>query len=72
MDSASVRASEEYKNMTIFRSIEIIEGLKAEDLSDLQIMAAWHFMYDNGHLQGWYGRICADLVEEGKITPLTN
>ena len=55
--------------MTALEAIEIIEDGESE-LDDLLI--AWQFLLDTGlvwQLQGWYGRMAMEMIENGLITP---
>ena len=55
--------------MTTFEAIEIAEGLDDTAQPD-DVIAAWQYLHDTGlayQLQGFFGRTCAQLLENGEI-----
>ena len=59
-----------FDKMTTQRAIEIIEGV-FDPKNEQEVVNAWQHLSDTGivwELQGWYGRIARDLIEEGIIT----
>jgi len=56
--------------MDNFTAVGLAEGF-IEPESEDQIREAWQHLHDTGlayQLQGWFGRTCRDLIEEGLIT----
>jgi hypothetical protein len=65
----AIRESEFYKNLDSFNAVGIAEGFVESD-SDGEIQAAWQYLHDKRiaySLQGWFGRTCQSLIEEGII-----
>ena len=55
--------------MTLFEAIEIAEGLD-ESAQPEDVIDAWQYLHDSGlayQLQGFFGRTCARLLENGVI-----
>jgi len=55
--------------MTAYDAVGIAEGF-VEAESEEQVIEAWQYIYDNKlhlGLQGWFGRTCAQLLEQGII-----
>ena len=55
--------------MTPFEAIEIAEGLDETAHPD-DVIDAWQYLHDTGlayQLQGFFGRTCARLLENGVI-----
>ena len=64
-----IRNSEFYKNIDSFNAVGIAEGF-VESESDDEKQAAWQYLHDKRiaySLQGWFGRTCVSLIEEGII-----
>lgn len=64
-----IRNSEFYKNLDSFNAVGIAEGF-VESESDDEKQAAWQYLHDTRiaySLQGWFGRTCVSLIEEGII-----
>ena len=56
--------------MELFEAIQIAEG--DIECGEQQWLQAWQWLIDEGHvwkLQGWYGRMAADLIENSICTP---
>lgn len=56
------------KNMTDYQAIGLAEGF--EEGTEEQIIKAWQHLHDTGlayKLQGWFGRNCRALIEDGII-----
>lgn len=52
--------------MDTFTACMIVEGV--EEAEDYEILEAWQFLIDTGTvwtLQGFYGRMARDLIEQG-------
>ena len=60
--------------MTSYRAIGLAEGfIECED--EAEIIKAWQYLINTGecwHLQGWFGRTAARLIEEGICEPPEN
>ena len=57
--------------MNDYLAIGIAEGFE-EPTSQEQVIQAWQYLHDTGlayRLQGWFGRACKQLIEEGLINP---
>ena len=57
--------------MNDYLAIGIAEGFE-EPESQEQVIQAWQYLHDTGlayRLQGWFGRACQRLIEEGLIHP---
>ena len=53
--------------MNLLQAILLIEG-DTDAETDEEIVEAWQWLIDSGHawkLQGWYGRMAVELIEEG-------
>ena len=64
----SIRDTAEYKNMTPYVATGIAEGFVAG--TEKEQIAAWQFLHDTGlayQLQGWFGRIASNLIDNGLI-----
>jgi len=58
--------------MTPYEAVSIAEGFEEAE-SEEQVIEAWQYIYDNKlylGLQGWFGRMCRDLLEQGIIKEL--
>jgi hypothetical protein len=59
------------RKMNQFDAVGIAEGwIEAE--SEEQSLEAWQYLIDTGlawRLQGWFGRVAADLIEQGICLP---
>jgi hypothetical protein len=55
--------------MNYFNAVSIAEGFcGGEDASDKERQVAWQYIIDNKlylQLQGWFGRTCRDLIDNG-------
>ena len=71
------RSTDEYKNMTQYDACAYAEGFSNDTPTDIQLAAAWQYIFDNQlwrSLQGWYGRVLFNnLIPAGMIdtSPLT-
>jgi len=57
--------------MTIFEAVQIVE-MEPELHTEDEVLEAWQWLIDTGHawhLQGWYGRTAAGLIDEGSCRP---
>lgn len=64
-----IRESAEYKAMIPYSAVGFAEGFEEPD-SELVVLAAWQYIYDNKlylHLQGWFGRVVESLLEQGVL-----
>ena len=55
--------------MSNFEAVGIAEGFIEADNAD-QVVQAWQYLHDTGlayKLQGWFGRNCRALIEDGII-----
>ena len=55
--------------MTPFEAVQIAEGLDDTAQPD-DVIDAWQYLHDTGlayQLQGFFGRTCAQLLENGQI-----
>lgn len=65
-------APEEVPEMDLYTACSIAEGFCGYEPDESQLNAAWQFIIDTGawrHLQGWYGRCAAHLIEVGTCVP---
>lgn len=56
--------------MNMFDAVMIAEC--EVEATNEQYFEAWQFLHDSGiayQLQGWFGRMAQQLIEEGKIRP---
>jgi len=56
-------------NLTDYQAVGLAEGFIEADNED-QVIEAWQHLHDTGlayKLQGWFGRNCKALIEEGII-----
>ena len=63
--------NKEQQNMDIFTAVQIIEGEQIPE-SHEQYLEAAQALVDSGMawiLQGFFGRVCAELIQEGLIHP---
>ena len=57
--------------MSNYEAVGIAEGFIEADNAD-QVIQAWQQLHDTGlayKLQGWFGRNCKALIEDGVIKP---
>lgn len=62
-------------NMTTFDACAIIEGFADFEPTEENFIEACQFLIDSGDwlkLQGFYGRLCQDMIDSGKCTPPKN
>jgi len=55
-------------NMTDYQAVGLAEGF--EEGTAAQVIQAWQHLHDTGlayKLQGWFGRKCRELIEDGVI-----
>jgi len=55
--------------MSNYEAVGIAEGFIEVDNAD-QVIEAWQYLHDTGlayKLQGWFGRNCRALIEDGVI-----
>ena len=55
-------------NLTDYMAVGLAEGFE-EGTAD-EVIAAWQYLHDTGlayKLQGWFGRNCRALIEDGII-----
>lgn len=60
----------EERTMTPYLATGIAEGFEEAENED-ERTAAWQYLIDTGicwKLQGWFGRIASELIEEGVCT----
>lgn len=56
--------------MDTYTACSIVEGFSGEEHTEEEILEAWQYLVDTGicwSLQGWYGRVAMQLIEEGLI-----
>lgn len=56
--------------MTPYKAVAIAEGFWGEEVSEEEYYAAWQYLHDTRlaySLQGWFGRMATDLIEQGII-----
>lgn len=56
-------------NITDYQAVGLAEGFIEADNED-QVIQAWQHLHDTGlayKLQGWFGRNCRALIEDGII-----
>ena len=56
-------------NITDYQAVGLAEGFIEADNAD-QVIQAWQQLHDTGlayKLQGWFGRNCKALIEDGII-----
>lgn len=56
------------EQMNIYTAVMIAEGV--EDATEEQQIEAWQYLVDTGvvwRLQGWFGRMAQNLIDEGMI-----
>ena len=54
--------------MDNYRAVALAEGF--EEGTEEEVLEAWQHLHDTRlayQLQGWFGRVCADLIAYGKI-----
>ena len=69
---ADIRKSKVYKTMTAYNACAIAEGFADSEPTERELHAAWQWLVDTGtcwHLQGWYGRNAAAMIEAGTLEP---
>jgi hypothetical protein len=57
--------------MTTYTACSIVEGFDGEDHSWQEDLCAWAYLISTGAcwgLQGWYGRMAADLISTGLVS----
>ena len=61
----------EKEKMTLYLACARAEGFcEGEGATEEQQIEAWQYLHDTGlayRLQGWYGRMARDLINEGII-----
>lgn len=65
----TLRDTKEYKALTPYTATGIAEGFVEAD-SETEVLASWQYLHDTGMaytLQGWFGRVASDMVEQGHI-----
>ena len=58
------------KVMSQYRAVGLAEGF--EEGTEDEILEAWQFLVDTGlawQLQGYFGRMAAQMIEDGVIQP---
>jgi len=67
----NIRTSKFYKELTSYKATAIAEGFcEGENATEQEQIIAWQYIYDKKlylHLQGFFGRTCRDLLEQGII-----
>ena len=56
--------------MEIYRAVALAEGF--EEGTEEEELEAWQKLHDSGmayRLQGWFGRQCQSMIENGLINP---
>jgi hypothetical protein len=51
----------------LYRACGVVEGFE-DSSGEEETIAAWQWLIDTGHcwhLQGWYGRTAAELIQQG-------
>lgn len=69
------RATKFYNSIDSYAAISIAEGFCEGEPTEDEILASWQFIIDKGiwkGLQGWFGRTCHQLIEEGLLKPAKN
>jgi hypothetical protein len=71
IDAKTMRESEFYKKMTDYLACAYAEGFcEGEHATQEDRLIAWQWISDTGlwkHLQGFYGRGVASLIQQGLI-----
>lgn len=66
-----IRKSKEYKKLTNYLAVAIAEGFcEGENATEKEQISAWQYIYDKKlylNLQGFFGRTCRDLLENGTL-----
>lgn len=61
--------------MTLYEACSVIEGFSGHEPTREETVEAWQFIYDTRayeHLQGFYGRTIAHLINENIIRKNNN
>lgn len=67
-----IRKTKLYKTMDAYTACSIAEDFDGTGATEQQLHAAWQWLVDTGscwHLQGWYGRNAAAMIEAGTLEP---
>jgi hypothetical protein len=71
MKTTSLRKLMFYKKLTSYLAVAIAEGFcEGENATEEQQKCAWQYIFDKKlhlSLQGWFGRTCQSLLEQGVI-----
>jgi hypothetical protein len=66
-----LRKTKLYKELNSYKACSIAEGFcEGEGASEQDQLIAWQYIYDKGlyrGLQGFYGRTCKNLLDNGYI-----
>ncbi len=67
------RKTKFYKSLDSYLATAYAEGFcEGENATEEEQLTAWQYISDNGlhsQLQGWFGRMVYNLLEEGLISP---